>query len=102
MPRIADKIASVKRTGGGPTEGCLDELLAKIFYIKGKEVFEGIESGIDISLERPSSVIIEDESMIIIPTHSQEFKIFKEHQLKEKGNFQTQRQVDMNPLSRHY
>ena len=39
-PRIVDKIASVKRTGGGPTEGCLNELEAKIFSIKGKEAFE--------------------------------------------------------------
>ncbi|KAI6661883.1 hypothetical protein LOD99_9766 [Oopsacas minuta] len=102
MPRIVDTIASAKRTGEVLTEGCLDELEVKIFSIKGKDAFEGIGSDIDLSLERPFSVIIEDESIIISPTHSEEFKIFKETSAQIKSNLSAQRQVDMNPLNRHY
>ena len=35
-PRIAEKLASIKRTGGGPAEESLDELEANIYSIKGK------------------------------------------------------------------
>ena len=86
MPRIADKIASTRRTGGIPAEECLDELEAKIFSIKGKEAFEGIESGIDLSLAPPSTVMKDDESMIISPTPSQGFekKFFKEPSVRRK------------------
>ena len=79
-PRIAEKISSARRTGGGPAQDCLDELEAKIFTIKGKEAFEGIESDIYLSLESPSSEIINDESMVVSPTAFQdsERKLFRQ------------------------
>ncbi|KAI6648305.1 Myb-related transcription factor, partner of profilin-like [Oopsacas minuta] len=54
-PCIADKLASARKTGGGPADADLDEIEAKISSIKGKEAFEGIESGIDLPLESQSS-----------------------------------------------
>ena len=41
-PRIADKLASARKTGGGEAEACLDHLEEKISSIKGKEAFERI------------------------------------------------------------
>ncbi|KAI6650079.1 Myb-related transcription factor, partner of profilin-like [Oopsacas minuta] len=50
-PCMADKLASARKTGGGPEDADLDEIEAKISSIKGKEAFEGGESGIDRSFE---------------------------------------------------
>ena len=36
-PRIADKLASARKTGGGPADADLNEIEAKISSIKGKE-----------------------------------------------------------------
>ena len=55
-PLIADKIASMKKTGGGPLGSELTPLEEKIQNIKGKQLFEGIASRVDITIE---------------PTHSQ-------------------------------
>ena len=67
-PRIADKIASTKKTGGGPADAQLDELELKISSIKGRECFEGIESGIDLTM---SSVGAGDEILMVTsPTPS--------------------------------
>ena len=44
-PLIADKIASMKKTGGGPPGSELTPLEEKIQSIKGKKLFEGIASG---------------------------------------------------------
>ena len=84
-PRIADKLASIKRTGGGPAEESLDELEAKIYSIKGKEAFEGIESGIDLIQEQLSTGIY-NEQMVISPTPSQEGEktFFKQPQVLRK------------------
>ncbi|KAI6660707.1 Myb/SANT-like DNA-binding domain-containing protein 4 [Oopsacas minuta] len=68
-PRIADKLASARKTGGGPADADLDEKEAKISSIKGKEAFEGIESGIDLSLESQCAND-ETERMLISPVPS--------------------------------
>ena len=49
-PIISDKLASARKTGGGPAEAGLTEFQLKIKAIKGRETFEGISSGIDLSL----------------------------------------------------
>ena len=49
-PIISDKLASARKTGGGAAEAELTELELKIKAIKGVETFEGISSGIDLSL----------------------------------------------------
>ena len=49
--RIADKLASARKTGGGPTDSDLFEILAKISSIKAREAFEGIETRSDLSIE---------------------------------------------------
>ena len=56
-PIISDKLASARKTGGGPAEAGLTEFELKIKAIKGMETFEGISLGIDLSLESncPSS-----------------------------------------------
>ena len=59
-PLIADKLASIHKTGGGPPGGELTLLEDKIRSIKGKEVFEGIASGIDIS----SQVSVDSEQQM--------------------------------------
>ena len=50
-PLIVDKIASMKKTGGGPPGSELTPLEEKIQCIKGKQVFEGIASGADMTTE---------------------------------------------------
>ncbi|KAI6661888.1 T-SNARE domain-containing protein 1 [Oopsacas minuta] len=47
-PRIADKLASARKTGG-PADADLDEIEAKISSIKGKEAFEALNR-VSISL----------------------------------------------------
>ena len=54
-PIISDKLASSKKTGGGQAEARLTELEVKIKSINGKESFEGITGGIDLSIESPIS-----------------------------------------------
>ena len=85
-PRIADKLRSMRKTGGGPAEADLDEIEAKISSIKGKEAFEGIQSGIDLSLE--STIIVDEtEEMVMSPVPSEniaEIKFFKEAPRKRK------------------
>ena len=93
--RIADKLASIKRTGGGPAEESLDELEAKIYSIKGKEAFEGIESGIDLIQEQLSTGIYNEQT-------SQEGEKLSLNNRKcyEKGNIRRKlRQVTTNLLS---
>ena len=72
------------------------------FPYKGKED-EGIESGIDVSLERTSNVG-DDESMIISPITSQEpaEKSFKYPSLHRKGNFQMEIREAMKRLNSPY
>ncbi|KAI6661488.1 Myb-related transcription factor, partner of profilin-like [Oopsacas minuta] len=65
-PRIANKLASARKTGGGPADADLNEIEAKIRSIKGKEAFECIESGIDLSLEFQCSND-ETERMLMSP-----------------------------------
>ena len=66
-PIISDKLASARKTGGGPAEAELTEFELKIKVIKGVETFEGISSGIDLSLE--SNCLSSDvDLMITSPT----------------------------------
>ena len=71
-PLIADKLASIRKTGGGPPGAELTALEDKIRSIKGKEVFKGIASGIDITLETShSQVSVEsDQQMPMSPMFS--------------------------------
>ena len=64
-PIISDKLASMRKTGGGPAEAELTELETKIRSIKGKEIFEGIEAGIDLSMGTNSP--LSDLDMAISP-----------------------------------
>ncbi|KAI6656034.1 hypothetical protein LOD99_1768 [Oopsacas minuta] len=75
-PRIVDKLASARKTGGGPADADLDEIEAKISSIKGKEAFEGIESGIDLSLESQCAND-ETERMLISPVPSEDIEQIK-------------------------
>ncbi|KAI6658652.1 hypothetical protein LOD99_11030 [Oopsacas minuta] len=75
-PRIADKIELARKTGGGPADADLNEIEAKISSIKGKEAFEGIESGIDLSLESQCSND-ETERMLMSPVPSEEIEQIK-------------------------
>ena len=54
-PIISDKMISVRKTGGGSPEANLSEMELKIKCIKGKELFEGVNLGIDLSLGSPIS-----------------------------------------------
>ena len=63
-PNISDKLSSIRKTGGGSPEGNLSEMELKIKSIKGKELFEGVASGIDLSLESPISPLSESEMSI--------------------------------------
>ena len=63
-PIISDKLASSKKTGGCQAEAGLTELELKIKSIKGKESFEGIAGGIDLSIESPISPLSEIEMAI--------------------------------------
>ncbi|KAI6646870.1 hypothetical protein LOD99_9139 [Oopsacas minuta] len=74
-PRIADKLASARKTGG-PADADLDEIEAKISSMKGKEAFEGIESGIDLSLESQCANE-ETERMLISPVPSEDIEQIK-------------------------
>ena len=65
-PLIADKIKSVRKTGGGPAEAELTYLEEKIHSIRGKETFEGISCGIDVSAEPQSSQL--SGQMLISPS----------------------------------
>ena len=68
-PCIADKLASARRTGGGAAEPALNALELKIIRIKGREYFEEIESGIDLSLN--SSETVDENALIVSPVPSQ-------------------------------
>ena len=52
---ISDKMISVRKTGGGSPEANLSEMELKIKSIKGKELFEGVNLGIGLSLGSPIS-----------------------------------------------
>ena len=52
---ICDKVSSARKTGGGSPTAKLTELEAKLKSIKGKELFDGIQGGIDISNPLPIS-----------------------------------------------
>ena len=67
-PLIADKIKSVRNTGGGPADAELTSLEEKIHSIRGKETFEGISCGIEISAEPQSSQ--QSDQMLIDPSIS--------------------------------
>ena len=60
-PIISDKISAAKKTGGGPAEAELTELEMKIKSIKGKETFEGIAGGVDISMMSSNSPLSDIE-----------------------------------------
>ena len=67
-PLIADKIASRNKTGGGPPGCALTPLEDKIKSIKGKQVFEGIASGVDITIEPThSQVSFDSDQMVMNP-----------------------------------
>ena len=67
-PLIADKLSSVRKTGGGSPEAQLTDLEEKIHSIKGREIFEGIPFGIDTSIEPQSSQV--SDKMVISPSFS--------------------------------
>ena len=64
---------SARKTGGGSPEANLSEMELKIKCIKGKELFEGVSSGIDLSLESPISPLSESDMSISNATNI-EFK----------------------------
>ena len=66
-PIISDKLASARKTGGGAAEAELTELELKIKAIKGVETFEGISSGIDLSLGN-NSPLSDVDLMVTSPT----------------------------------
>ena len=61
---ISDKIIYAHKTGGGSPEANLSEMELKIKCIKGKELFEGLSSGIDLCLESPISPLCESDMSI--------------------------------------
>ena len=63
-PLIADKIKSIRKTGGGPADAELTPLEEKIHSIRGTETFEGISCGIDVSAEPQSSQLSADQMLI--------------------------------------
>ena len=63
MSQINHCAPSVKQEVG-PPEGNLSEMELKIKSIKGKELFEGVTSGIDLSLLSPISPLSESEMSI--------------------------------------
>ena len=65
-PLIADKIKSIRKTGGGPADAELTPLEEKIHSIRGTETFEGISCGIDVSAEPQSSQL--SDQMLISPS----------------------------------
>ena len=67
-PLIADKIPSRNKTGGGPPGSALTPLEDKIKSIKGKQIFEGIASGVDITIEPThSQVSFDSDQMVMSP-----------------------------------
>ena len=64
-PLIADKIASMKKTGGGPPGSELTPLEEKIQSIKGKQLFEGIASGVDITNKPTHSQVSYDSDQMV-------------------------------------
>ena len=79
-PSIADIFLTTRKTGVGPAEAELDETEAKISNIKKEGTIEGIESGIDFSLES-TSVADETDQMVMSPVPPEE--------IAEKQVFQT-------------
>ena len=70
-PLIADKIASMKKTGGGPPGSELTPLEEKIQSIKGKQIFEGIASGVDMTTEPTHfQVSYDSDQMVTSPLFS--------------------------------
>ena len=63
-PMISDKMITARKRGGGSPEANLSEMELKIKCIKGKELFEGVSSGIDLSLESPISPLSESDMSI--------------------------------------
>ena len=64
-PLIADKIASMKKTGGGSpgSERTPREEITQ--SIKGKQVFEGIASGVDITTEPTHTQVSCDSDQVV-------------------------------------
>ena len=69
-------MASARKTGGGPADGDLNKLKLKISSIKGKEAFEGIQSGFDLSIEYQYGDD-ETESMMMSSTPCEEIEEIK-------------------------
>ena len=60
----------MKTTGGGPPGSELTPLEEKIQSIKGKQVFEGIASGVDMTTEPHSQVSCDSDQMVTSPLFS--------------------------------
>ena len=76
-------MASAKKTGGGDADDELTELELKIKSIKGKEIFEGISGGIDLSMESPISPLSEVE-MVISPSGLRPIELSSEPEFEMK------------------
>ena len=48
-PIVSDKLSAAKNAGGGPAEAVLTAFELKNKIYQGKETFEGLTGGIDIS-----------------------------------------------------
>ena len=64
-PIISDKVLSARKTGGGSPEAELTELEAKLKSIKGKELFEGVQGGIDICSASPITPLSDSDMSIV-------------------------------------
>ena len=64
-PLIADKLASMEKTGGGTPGSELTPLQEKIQSIKGKQLFEDIASGVDITNEPTHSQVSYDSDKMV-------------------------------------
>ena len=64
-PIICKKVSSARRTGGGLPTAELTELEAKLKTIKGKELFEGVVGGIDISNISPISPLSDSDMSVV-------------------------------------
>ena len=64
-PIISDKVLSARKTGGGSPEAELTELEAKLKSIKGKELFKGIQGGIDFCSASPITPLSDSDMSIV-------------------------------------
>ena len=64
-PIIIDKVLSARKTGGGSPEAELTEHEAKLKSIKGKELFEGVQGGIDIGSASPITPLSDSDMSIV-------------------------------------